>query len=96
MTQTFEASTLHVDESQLYRELPNPRGNRQLLDCDDAGKHDPTVAIYITPQGDFKISEIRYEYGSAEQYELSHTLGAIAVDVLPTVTSQAQPLRSVA
>lgn len=95
MTQTFETSTLHIDESQLYKELPNVHGNRQLTECDAAGKHDPAVAIYVTPEGDFKISEA-YEYGSAEHFELSHTLGAIAIDTLPSHIPSAYQLRIVA
>lgn len=96
MTQTFETSTLHIDESHIHRELPNDRGNSQLTRCDEAGAHDPTVAVYLTPKGDFYISEQRYEYGTLEQYQLSHTLGAIAVDSLPKVPTIKTPLRTVA
>lgn len=83
--ETSETSPLLEDafyETPLYRNLPNPYGNTQLRHCDEAGEKDPTVGIYITPQGDFNISE-PYPYGTPEQKVLSHTIGGLIVDHLP-------------
>lgn len=95
MKQTFEASTLHIDETTLKKRQPFMPGNNFLKDCDAAGSHDPAVAVYVTPKGDFVISDT-YEYGSTEQSELSHTLGVIAVDVLPSLNQPIRHLRTVA
>lgn len=100
MKHTYETSTLHLDENAYNNNLrAHMGGNDQLTSCDTAGEKDPMVAVYITPEGDFKISDTIYEYSSSDHSYLSHTVGGLILNNLPTETvpqTNVRQLRSVA
>lgn len=89
MAKTYETSPqaeIHYTTYNDYQQGEGITACCHLQNLDNKGADDPAVAIFITPEGDFKISDTKHERGSPLYAELSQIMGAITVDAIPVTT----------